>query len=154
MSCSWLYGKFFEFFTIEDNVYCGSVLYIFYYIEVCSMATYSSTLAWRIPWTEEPGGLPSMGSHRVGHDWSNLAAVAAAYSFYACFLKGFYHNVCLILLKAFSVIIEIIIFFLFFNLLMWCIRLIDLSILKNSCIPGIKPTWSWCMIFWNFGFCL
>ena len=33
-----------------------------------AMATHSSTLAWRIPWTEEPGGLPSMGSHRVGHD--------------------------------------------------------------------------------------
>ena len=32
------------------------------------MATYSSVLAWRIPWTEEPGGLLSMGSHRVGHD--------------------------------------------------------------------------------------
>ena len=34
----------------------------------------SSSLAWRIPWTEEPGGLPSMGSHRVGHDWCDLAA--------------------------------------------------------------------------------
>ena len=32
------------------------------------MATYSSILAWRIPWTEEPGGPPSMGSQRVGHD--------------------------------------------------------------------------------------
>ena len=32
------------------------------------MATYSSILAWRIPWTEEPGGLQSMGSKRVGHD--------------------------------------------------------------------------------------
>ena len=32
------------------------------------MATHSSILAWRVPWTEEPGGLPSMGSHRVGHD--------------------------------------------------------------------------------------
>ena len=32
------------------------------------MATYSSVLAWRIPWTEEPGGLQSMGSQRVGHD--------------------------------------------------------------------------------------
>ena len=37
------------------------------------MATHPSTLAWKIPWTEEPGGLPSMGSHRVGQDWSNLA---------------------------------------------------------------------------------
>ena len=35
-------------------------------------------VAWRIPGTAGPGGLPSMGSHRVGHDWSDLAAVAAA----------------------------------------------------------------------------
>ena len=35
------------------------------------MATHSSILAWRIPWTEEPGGLQSMGSQRVGHDWDN-----------------------------------------------------------------------------------
>ena len=35
-------------------------------------------LAWGIPLTAEPGGLPSVGSHRVGHDWSNLAAAAAA----------------------------------------------------------------------------
>ena len=42
------------------------------------MATHSSVLAWRIPGTGEPGGLPSMGSHRVGHDQSNLAAAAAA----------------------------------------------------------------------------
>ena len=41
------------------------------------MATYSSVLALRIPGTEEPGGLLSMGSHRVGHDCSNLAAAAA-----------------------------------------------------------------------------
>ena len=38
------------------------------------MATHSSVLAWRIPGTGEPGGLPSRGSHRVGHDWSDLAA--------------------------------------------------------------------------------
>ena len=43
------------------------------------MATHSSVLAWRIPGTGEPGGLPSMGLHRVGHDWSDLAAAAAAY---------------------------------------------------------------------------
>ena len=40
------------------------------------MATHSSVLAWRIPGTREPGGLPSMRSHRVGHDGSNLAATA------------------------------------------------------------------------------
>ena len=42
------------------------------------MATHCSVLAWRIPGTGEPHGLPSMGSHRVGHDWSDLAAAAAA----------------------------------------------------------------------------
>ena len=42
------------------------------------MATHSSVLAWRIPGTGEPVGLPSMGSHRVGHDWSDLAAAVAA----------------------------------------------------------------------------
>ena len=42
------------------------------------MATHSSVLAWRIPGTGEPSGLPSTGSHRVGHDLSDLAAAAAA----------------------------------------------------------------------------
>ena len=42
------------------------------------MATHSRILAWRIPGTGEPGGLLSMGSHRVGHDWSDLAVAAAA----------------------------------------------------------------------------
>ena len=42
------------------------------------MATHSSILSWRIPGMGEPGGLLSMGSHRVGHDWSDLAAAAAA----------------------------------------------------------------------------
>ena len=40
------------------------------------MATHSSVLDWRIPRTGEPGGLLSMGSHRVGYDWSDLAAPA------------------------------------------------------------------------------
>ena len=40
------------------------------------MAIHSSVLVWRIPGMGEPGGLPSMGSHRVGHDWSNLAVAA------------------------------------------------------------------------------
>ena len=49
------------------------------------MATRSSVLAWRIPGTGEPGGLPSMGSHRVGHDWCDLAAAAAVY---LCWVAG------------------------------------------------------------------
>ena len=46
------------------------------------MATHSSVLAWRIPRMEEPGGLPSVGSHRVGHDWCAWAAAAAAAAAY------------------------------------------------------------------------
>ena len=49
------------------------------------MATHSSVLAWRIPGTGEPGGLPSMGLHRVGHDRSDLAAAATA-----VYLEKFY----------------------------------------------------------------
>ena len=50
---------------------------------LCSkMATHSSILAWRIPGMGDPGGLPSMGSHRVRHDWGDLAAaVAISYQF-------------------------------------------------------------------------
>ena len=49
------------------------------------MPTHSSVLAWRIPGMGEPGGLPSMGSHRVGHDWSDLAAAAEC---------GYHSSIC------------------------------------------------------------
>ena len=42
----------------------------FLWLSSLAMATHSSTLAWKIPWTEEPGRLQSMGSLRVGHDWA------------------------------------------------------------------------------------
>ena len=49
------------------------------------MSPYSNTLAWKIPWMEEPGRLQSMGSLRVGHNWSDL--VVAAWQFYFQFFK-------------------------------------------------------------------
>ena len=55
------------------------------------MATHSSVLAWRIPGTGEPGGLPSMGSHRVRHDWSDLAAPAAAAEKAATIVNFYYY---------------------------------------------------------------
>ena len=48
------------------------------------MATHSSTLAWKISWTEEPGRLQSMGLLRVGHDWSDLAVAAAVFESFKC----------------------------------------------------------------------
>ena len=50
------------------------------------MATHSSVLAWRIPGMGEPGGLPSLGSHRVGQDCSDLAAAAHLALLYECLL--------------------------------------------------------------------
>ena len=62
------------------------------------MATHSSVLAWRIPGTGEPVGLPSMGLHRVGHDWSDLAALCQFKVYnvmigYTYVLQNDYHNV-------------------------------------------------------------
>ena len=62
---------------IFENIYMDHVLT--QVLALAIMGTHSSVLAWRIPGTEEPGGLLSMGLHRVGHDWSNLAAAAAVY---------------------------------------------------------------------------
>ena len=58
------------------------------------MATHSSVLAWRIPGTVEPGGLPSMGSHRVGHDWSDLVAAVAAMHIYGIYKDGTDEIIC------------------------------------------------------------
>ena len=83
--------------NLKMNIYVCVCVYIYIYIHIAiflkltqhckllyfnniiyilekAMAPYSSVLAWRILWTGEPGGLLSMGSHRVGHDWSDLAA--------------------------------------------------------------------------------
>ena len=61
------------------------------------MATHSGVLAWRIPGTGEPGGLLSMGSHRIGHNWSDLAAAAAAdiFKFYEVqLINVFFYEQC------------------------------------------------------------
>ena len=88
-------------------------------------------------WIGRLGVLQFMGSQRVGHD----CATELNHKWVLNFGKGF------------SVSIGIIIWFLSFNLLICCITLFDLHILKNSCIPEINPTSSWCMSFlmccWN-----
>ena len=80
-------------------------------------------------WTGRPGGAVV---HGVAKSWTWL---------------GDWTELYCILPKAFSASIEMITWFLFFSLLIWCITLIDLWILKNPCIPGMNPTWLWCMIF-------
>ena len=76
----------------KSQIWLSDFTFTFYFHALeKEMATHSSVLAWRIPGTVEPGGLPSMGSHRVGHDWSNLAAAAAAiiYIVFALYLQLF-----------------------------------------------------------------
>ena len=57
-------------------LFFSEILYYICFMER-EMATHSSILAWGVMWMEEPGGLPSMGSHRVRHDWSDLACMCA-----------------------------------------------------------------------------
>ena len=66
------------------------------YVFVCThsekaMATHSSVLAWRTPGTGEPGGLPSMGSHRVGHDWRDLVVVVCTHYNVNYEVQGSFH---------------------------------------------------------------
>ena len=60
--------------------------------------------------------------------------------------RVFIINGCLSLSNIFSIAIGMVISFLFFSLLMWCITLIDVQTWKNPCIPGINPSWFWFII--------
>ena len=155
-----------------------------------AMAPHSSTLAWKIPWTEEPGRLQSMrslrvghdwatslslftfmhwrrqwqptpvflpgesqgqgslvgcrlwGSHRVGHDWSDLAAAAAAGSLHACFLESFYHKSLFNFAKSFS--------WIYWDDQM-AVTLQSVAMVSYAdwfaCIEEyLHPSWSWCMV--------
>ena len=62
--------------VVKSQTRLSDFTFTFHFSLEKEMATHSSVLAWRIPGTEEPGGLPSVGSHRVRHDWSDLKAAA------------------------------------------------------------------------------
>ena len=61
------------------RVTCYFTFIFHFHVLEKAIATHCSVLAWRIPGAGEPGGLPSMGSHRVRHDWSDIAAAAAGH---------------------------------------------------------------------------
>ena len=65
---------------VTESAQLSNFTFTFYFHALeKEMATHSSILAWRMPGSEEPSGLLSMGLHRVGHDWSDLAATAAVH---------------------------------------------------------------------------
>ena len=64
-------------FSFFCNVYCCHLIPLYFTFCLLNLLLLECILAWRIPGTEDPNGLPSKGSHRVGHNWSDLAAAAA-----------------------------------------------------------------------------
>ena len=103
------------------------------------MATHSGVLAWRIPGTGEPGGLLSMGSHRVGHDWSDLA-VAVGYwqkfSFNRWLTKIFQSTQTS--LRSHLKWYIVVIFFMF--LMLWCFELRTYGLMVFSVFGNLAAT--------------
>ena len=117
------------------------------------MATHSSILAWRIPGTEEPGGLPSMELHRVGHDWHNLAAAVAADNFISIpslYLSSINSQISTFQIWlfadlqtcTFSFVLRFFFFFNFLDLLFWNMNSICPLYIHTSLYPllGIKDS--------------
>ena len=92
------------------------------------MATHSSVLAWRIPGTGEPGGLPSIGSHRVRHDWSDAAAAVAAAS-WGILVYSILH--CWPLTLSWNSLASFSAFFFFFFLIFTATQLVLLELLSG-----------------------
>ena len=71
-----LYKIFIKWYELKKNFIFIVLLYLSLRSEK-AMALHSNTLAWKIPWKEEPGRLQSMGSWRVGHDWATSLSIFA-----------------------------------------------------------------------------
>ena len=109
------------------------------------MTTHSSNLAWEITWTEEPGGLQSMGSQRVGHDWAtNTFTLSFFCELFCLFVSSMFvivhWNIFMFSLKSLSGIPNI------------CVMLVLVSV--DGLFPFLlKPFWVlvwWMMVDWNF----
>ena len=106
------------------------------------MATHSSVLAWRIPWTEEPGGLPSTGSQRVRHDWRDLARLHS--SFYT------YPSVIFVFESFLSfLVIEVCLFFLWGTTHSLSPYLFASQVLPWSLSLGLGKSESWPVSTWH-----
>ena len=106
------------------------------------METHSTVLSWKIPWTEAPGGLQSLGSRRVRHDWEFMQMTLVVGLSYMAFIMLKCISSTLNLLTFFLSCMDTELYkilciccrFLSFTVLMWYIIFIDLSALKHLCI--------------------
>ena len=113
------------------------------------MATHSSVLAWRIPGTGEPGELPSMGSHRVGHDCSNLAAVAAAatLNIFSC---AFWLSECLLWRNVYLGLLPILLIGLFVFLTLSCMCCLYIFEINLLLVASFANIFSHSVVFFFF----
>ena len=113
------------------------------------MVTHSNILAWRFPGMGEPDGLPSLGSHRVGHDWSNLAAAAAPRAHLFIVKPILKLCVCLSLITLYVPTSPA---HAFHQLKLLCSTLkwsVSCSVMPDSLRPhGLQPSWLLCP--WDF----
>ena len=113
------------------------------------MVTHSSILAWRIPGTAEPDGLPSLGSYRIGHDWSDLAAAAAPRPHLSIVKPILKLCVCLSLITLYMPTSPANAFHqlkLLCSTLKWSV---SCSVVPDSLQPhGLQPSWLLCP--WDF----
>ena len=148
VSCHLHKWEFYFFFSSQD--------FFISFSSLIAVARISKTMLNNSSESGHPCLVPDLRGNAFGlSPLRIMCAVGLLYTafimlrFFLCLFSGefFYHKCVLNLSKAFSASIQLIIWLLSFSLLIWCITLIDLHILKNPCIPGIKPTWSWCMNF-------
>ena len=103
------------------------------------MATHSSVLTWRIPGTAEPGGQPSMGLHRVGHDWSDSAVAAVVFHYVYTTSSLVIHLLMDIQVLSMSWLLYIV--------LLWtqgCIHRFELQFCPHIYMPGVwSPPSAW-----------
>ena len=115
------------------------------------MATHSSVLAWRIPGRGEPGGLPSIGLHRVSHDWSDLAAAAAVLSIWSKIM----FCMILILLNLLRIVLWLMIWFIWVNVpvcvcVCVCVLIVYSSVRTRVFYIHVWIRYGYCEIFYQF----
>ena len=152
--CRWVMSS-----ANNDSVSSSFPIWMLFISFCCmlSMARTSNTVLNRSGESRHPCLVPDLSGKVFSfYPWNMILAVDFSYMAFIMLtyasstptlLSVFIINGCYTLSNAFSASIDMILWLLSFLLFMWCITFIDLKILYHPCIPGVNPTWSWCMDF-------